>query len=515
MHSKNLFFSMGLAALCAGAASAGDWPFWGFDVSRNMAAPAQHLPDWFDPGKFIKGGEQIDLSTTKNVKWVAKLGSQAYGNPTVAAGRIYVGTNNESPRDPKHKGDRGILMCLDEKTGNLIWQLAVPKLGAGKVSDWEFLGVCSSPAVEGNRIYVVTNRCEVVCLDTEGLANGNDGPFTEEGKAMTPPGQPALEPGPTDADIIWKFDMKEELGVFPHNIASSSVLIVGDRLYATTSNGQDWSHLNIPSPHAPALVCLDKNTGELLGEEASGISQRLLHCNWSSPAYAEVNGKGMVIFGAGDAYCYAFEPEPVDGPDGYPILKEVWRYGCNPPGRWAKPDGTKFKYPDPNGPSEVIATPVVYKNRVYVSIGQDPEHGDGLGNLSSIDATLTGDISEKGTVWNCDKIRRTISTVSIADGLLFISDYPGHVYCFNADSGELYWSHDTQSHIWGSTMLADGKVYVGNEDGIVTVFKAGKEKEILKEIELDSPVYSTAVAANGVLYIGTQTHLYAISEEKN
>ena len=98
----------------------------------------------FNPGE-MNDDEVVDMKTTKNVKWVAKLGSQAYGNVTVAGGRVYVGTNNESPRDAGKKGDRGVVMCLDEKTGDLLWQLVIPKLGAGKVSDWEYIGVCSSP----------------------------------------------------------------------------------------------------------------------------------------------------------------------------------------------------------------------------------------------------------------------------------------------------------------------------------------------------------------------------------
>ena len=80
-------------------------------------------------------------------------------------GKVLVGTNNESPRDPKQKGDRGVLMCFDEKTGDFLWQLIVPKLGAGKVSDWEYVGLCSSPVVEGNRMWLVTNRGELACLD--------------------------------------------------------------------------------------------------------------------------------------------------------------------------------------------------------------------------------------------------------------------------------------------------------------------------------------------------------------
>jgi outer membrane protein assembly factor BamB len=324
------------------------------------------------------------------------------------------------------------------------------------------------------------------------------------------PGKPAIEQGATDGDIIWRFDMREELGVFPHNITSSSILMVGDRLYVTTSNGQDWSHLYIPSPLAPALICLDKKTGKLLGEEVSDISKRLFHSNWSSPAFGQIGDKGLVIFGAGDGFCYGFDPVPVKGKDDLDILKEIWRFDCNPPEHKLNKEGKPFKYPDPNGVSEIIATPVFYKNRVYVAVGQDPEHGEGVGNLSCIDATKTGDISKSGKIWSYDKIGRSISTVSIADGLLYIGEYGGKVHCLDAETGKEYWLHDTQAHIWASTLVADEKVYIGTEDGSFITLATGKEKKVLGKAEFPSPVYATAIAANGVLYVQTHTHLYAI-----
>ena len=58
--------------------------------------------------------------------------------------------------------------------------------------------------------------------------------------------------------------MREELGVFPHNITNCGPLIFGDRVVCTTSNGVDWNHTNIPNPKAPALCMLDKNTGKLI-----------------------------------------------------------------------------------------------------------------------------------------------------------------------------------------------------------------------------------------------------------
>lgn len=489
---------------------AADWPFWGRTPSRNMVSEEVGLPDSFDPGEFKGDSEEVDMGTTKNIKWVAKLGSQSYGNPTVAGGKVFVGTNNESPRDPRHIGDRGILLCLDEKTGELLWQLAIPKLGTGKVSDWEYLGLCSSPSVEGERVWIVTNRCEVMCLDVNGQTNGNQGPFMEEGQYMAGPGKPAMEVGPKDADILWRFDMRQELGVFPHNITNCGPLIAGDKVVVTTANGVDWNHTNIPNPKAPCLVMLDKNTGELLGEEASGVAARTLHSNWSSPAFGVVNGQELIIFGGGDGWCYGLSTQTEER-DGVKVLKEVWRYDCNPP-HYRMKDGKPIKYATYDGPSEVIATPVFYNNRVYTPIGQDPEHGEGVGNLVCIDATKTGDISKTGTVWSYDKIARSMSTPSIANGLIFVADYSGFIHCLDAETGTPYWVYDTKSHIWGSTLVADGKVYIGTEDGDFIILAADKTLREINKIDMKAPVYSSPVVANGTLYVATQTHLYAIGK---
>mgnify|MGYP002397267461 FL=1 len=142
---------------------------WGGTPQRNMVSSMKNLPvSW-------------DIKTGKNVKWKADLGSQSYGNPVVAAGKVFVGTNNENPRNPAIAGDKGVLMCFRESDGKFLWQAVSNKLATGQVNDWPYQGVCSSPLVEGNRLYYVTNRGELVCLDTEGFLDGkNDGPFTEE-----------------------------------------------------------------------------------------------------------------------------------------------------------------------------------------------------------------------------------------------------------------------------------------------------------------------------------------------
>ena len=495
---------------CATSVSAMDWPQWGGGPNRNMVSAETGLPDTFDVGKMKGKTEEVDLATTKNVKWVAKLGSQAYGNPTVAGGRVFVGTNNQAPRDPKYKGDRGVLMCLDAGTGALNWQLVVPKLGTGKVSDWEYLGICSSPAVQDDRVYVVTNRCEVVCLDVKGLADGNQGISTEPTYLSTDGKAIALSP--TDADVIWRFDMRTELGVFPHNISSSGALILGDRLVVDTSNGQDWTHVQIPNPRAPVLVMLDRKTGQLLGEEASGISQRIFHGSWSTPAAGTVGGKEQILFGAPDGFLYGFDPEPAKDADGTGILKELWRCDANPPEHRVK-DGKPFKYPDKNGPSEIIATPVFHDGLVYTAVGQDPEHGMGIGCLNCIDPSGSGDVTKTHIKWQY-QIDRSLSTVAVKDDLLFTADFTGYVYCFDAKTGKLNWKHDSESNIWGSCLVADGKVYVGNESGKLLIFAASKDMKLINTVDMGTSIYSTPVAADGTLYIATQTHLYAIAAPK-
>jgi hypothetical protein len=356
----------GFTAASLASASA-DWPTWGGTNSRNMVSTEKNPPLEFDPGKKIKGKDEVDLTTTKGLKWAARLGSQAYGTLSVANGKILLGTNNENPWDSKYNvknkdsgkvtaEDRSILLCLDEKSGQMTWQLAAPKLGTGKVSDWEYLGMCSGGAVDSGRVYIATNRCEVLCLDLEGLKNGNDG-LQDEAKYLTSPENKIEKTGDTDADIIWRFDMREECGVFPHNVTSSNVLVLEDRIYITTSNGVDWTHTNIPAPEAPSLICLDKKTGKLLGEERSGISKRCLHCSWSSPAFATVGAKPMVVFGAGDGFCYGFDMTFKKDDEGFDIINELWRFDANPKDYRLDDKGAKRAYNTYEGPSEIIATP--------------------------------------------------------------------------------------------------------------------------------------------------------------
>jgi outer membrane protein assembly factor BamB len=148
---------------------------------------------------------------------------------------------------------------------------------------------------------------------------------------------------------------------------------------------------------------------------------------------------------------------------------------------------------------------------VFVAVGQDPEQGDGVGALQCIDASKTGDLTSSGAVWTNDRIRRSLSTVAVTDGLLFAADYAGYLHCLDAATGATHWSHDMKANIWGSPLVADGKVYLGDVDGDLVIFAAAREKKLLAEMAFNGGIYSSPVAANGVLYVATPSHLYAIA----
>jgi len=453
--------------LAASDPGSGEWPMWGGTPDRNMVSAMKGLPtEW-------------DVKTKKNIKWVADLGSQSYGNPVVAGGMVFVGTNNELLRDPKQPGDRGVLMAFRESDGQFMWQQTHIKLESGRANDWPFQGVASSPLVENRRLYYTSNRGVVFCLDIDGFQNGNDGPVTDE--KLT---------GPNDADVIWSFDMMEEVGSYPHNMSNSSPVIWGDLLYVSTSNGQDESHVNIPSPKAPSIIAINKNTGKLVWEDNS-VEDRILHGQWSTPAVGMIGGVLQTVSAQGDGWVRGYEAA---------TGKKLWEFDTNPKEAvW------------PRTRNELIATPVIYDNRVYIANGQDPEHGEGVGHFYAIDPTKRGDITQSGRIWQFDKIRRAISTAAVADGLVYVADFSGYLHCLDAKTGQEYWVYDALAAVWGSPFIADGKVYLGDEDGDVVVLQHGKEQKVLAEMNMGSAVYSTVVPAHGTLFVNNRSQLFAIA----
>jgi outer membrane protein assembly factor BamB len=497
----NLFFMALSMVVVVGMAGAADQPQWGSAFSRNMISMEKNLPESFNP------------ETGENIRWSVSLGSNAYATAIIAEGNVLMGANNREVRDPRHEGDRAVLLCLNEADGALRWQFVTPRIPDDRFKDWPQIGFCSPPSVENGLVYVVTNRLEVVCLDLDGQADGNDGPFLEEGRHMAPLDQPAMDIGPLDADIVWRYDLISEAGVYPHDAAHVSVLIDGPYLYLNTGNGVDNTHEVIRAPEAPCVMVLNKKTGRPVALDKEGIGPQIFHATWGAPSLGVVNNERLIFFGGPDGVCYAFAALSHEAIPATPqALKRRWRFDSDPAA--PKTDVSRYLKNREESPSAIYGMPVFHKNRVYFTTSGDVWWGKREASLRCVDATKAGDITESGELWAYPLERHSMATPAIWEGLVFVTDSGGNIHCVDAETGAAYWTHNVGGEFWGSALVADGKVYAGTMEGGFAILTAEKEKRVLTEITFpDTKIASTPTAANGALYVNTLNRLYAIEKK--
>lgn len=510
---------------------------WGGSPQRNNVSDDTGLPTEWDAGSYDYRARKWDDSEAVNLKWSTPLGSECYGQPVVTADKVLIATNNSEglvERLPKEE-DLGVMLAFDRETGAFLWQYASEKLPSQAV-DWPEQGICSTPLVEGDRMWLVSNRNEIVCLDVNGFLDGeNDGPVKDEHEAKN------------EADVIWRYDMLNELGAVPHNMACTSPTSYGDLLFVGTSNGATDDHKKVVAPDAPSFIAVDKNTGKLVWTDNSP-GENILDGQWSSPAVGVFDGVPQVIFPGGDGWLYSFLAEPTD--DGK--AKLLWKFDGNPKNVEWEGDG----YGDRN---YFVATPVIDDGKVYIATGQDPENGEGQGDLWCIDPTKRGDVSAElvidangaivppgrekaidedagqkavpnpnsAVIWHYqgldadgdgrrdfeETFHRSLGMVAIQDGLLVIGDGIGLIHCLDAKTAEPLWTHDTMASIWGSPLIADGKIYLGDDDGDICVFALSREMDLLAENLMGDSAYAAPVAAGGDLYIATRGRLYRLGVE--
>jgi len=549
-----VFFSLIFSATSLYAA---DWPSWGGQSSRNMASETEKgLPEWY-----ALGGINLDPAGMRNIKWVAELGDRTCGSPIVSHGRVFIGTQGVS-------SDDDILLCLDEQTGRELGRFVCHRPD-GRGEHW---GMCSTPTVEGDRLYLVTPYGEAECVNVASWLTSHATASAEE----------------SDRHIVWKYDMVEKLHVEQDHTASCSPLVLGDFVYVCTGNGRYKTTKRPLYPLTPSLIAFNKHSGQLVARDDEQIGEQLWRGQWSSPSVAIVNGKAQILFATGNGLCYGFEPvdpavqvtsdkritETLRGPIVYyidvegkniagltppqyakayhmlspkdkpalplefrysirmptttpiasvpkamvpdvAILKKVWWFDClplefrNAPfyAQGCKGDGKIH-------PCDIIATPVFYRNRVYVAIGGDPQHGskNSRGHLVCFDVTKTGDVTRSGFIWSYDKLNATLTTVAIADDFLFVIDEASVVHCLDAVTGQKYWTYALKSDrglLTSALVVADGKVFVGK-----SILAVSKTLRILSAIASNaSTSCSTPCVANGVLFTVHGKRLWAVCDK--
>jgi outer membrane protein assembly factor BamB/precorrin-6B methylase 2 len=520
--------AIGLVAAAALAtvtlARAEDWPALGRDRTRNSVSPEKNPPlAWQVKGGEVRAGDEAKGTRTdedRNVRWVADLPGRSYATPVVSQGLVWIGASRFSVSGDRKPG--GLLCCLREKDGAIIYERWSEPLPL-RVNDAGWFGLGGSPLVEGENLWYVTNRWEVVCLDIGPLLSGKGMPRER-----------------------WIVDLVEEFHVFPRcttmgpprhcSIAPS----YGERIFVTTGNGIDESYTKAVAPEAPALVCLDKNSGKTLWTDRSP-GGNVHFTEAASPLVAEIGGRGQVIIPQGDGWLRSFDPA---------TGRVLWQFDVNRKDALLEVGGRGNR-------NNSWSCPVLYEDRVYVTTGQEYEHGDGPARLVCIDPTKNGDISSElavdrdgkplpqrriqavvatdgeraipnpnsGLIWELDashtneerQFHRSLSSVTIDQGLLIAGDIWGLVQCLDARTGKWHWSYDTLSVVWSAPQVVDGQVYVADEDGDVVILRLSADPKVAlsdgKPPIVTFPrtsISSSPIFANGTLYVAAQAKLYAI-----
>lgn len=433
----------------------------------------------------------------EHVVWRAKLGGMA-GGVALLQDRVLVGTsfNKEDPLTHRTLQDGGAMMGFHSQTGELLWQSAHPRLPE-RVND--MMGIVNSrPWVEGKRAWYVSNRGELVCVDTEGFRDGkNDGPFTAE--ELT---------GPNDADYIWKLDMVRELGVFKRDAGDNwsvicSPVVLGDLVYCVTGEG---CRLSGEPSVAPSFLAVNKESGKVVwSSRAPG--QAIIHLQWSSPVIARVNSKDQVVFPGGDGWLYGFESK---------TGKEIWKVNCNDPvlRDWRATENGRNDWRHGEMKHFFVGAPTVHKDTLYVGLNQDFESSQTNAPLYAISLGHQGDATAKAVRWKFQHpdFGSTYCSAAVADGIVYVLGHRAVLFALDEKNGEVIWHCRLASdvHGFGSPVLADGKIWVGTDEGDLFVFRAGGEKKCLGHFELPGVIYHPPVVTKNTAYIAVGEFLWKL-----
>jgi outer membrane protein assembly factor BamB len=436
------------------------------------------------------------ISDSKDKTWQPEiLWSTATGNMngdvTIAGDYLLVGGNNGvsgfhrnlsrwnlvlTPRAPLNE-DSNAMICLDAKTGALRWRAVHPQLPDHSIGIPGF-GITSKPAVAGDRVYYLSVNWEFVCVDLEGFRDGeNDRPVTVE--TLT---------DYTDADIIWKIDLRKDLGVVPRcagdiGYVQSSPLVMDGLVYAVTGNGADWHGTSphaVPAPDAPSFLAVDRFTGKIAWS-SNAPGKNITWMQGGSPV--AMPERGEVVFPGGDGCLYGF-----DARSG----KQHWKADLNAIG------GTKELFFE--------CTPLVVNNMVIASLRHCIEMGPQAAPLIAVKPGKAGEPVQ--VVWVTGRERGGFSAQALVQGgIVFVISAPvesGGTYLLHAidpDSGKEKWKLAVGKTSDSMSIGSDGRLlYLANEDNELIIVEPGATPRVLRSLEFSgrgiSPRSSRAVTSD-------------------
>lgn len=371
------------------------------------------------------------------------------------------------------------------KTENVEWRLELPMRSG------------STPIIWGERIFLNVadgDNLELWCLDrTKGdilwkrtVGGGNykinkqnmssPSPVTDGRSVYVMTGTGIIKAFDFAGKEQWSRDIQADYGKFGLNWGyGSSPLLHEDSLYVVVLHGMKTDD--------PSYVLrLDKASGKTLAKvERPTKAQVEAPDAYTTPTIAKVNGKLELIVSGGDL---------ITGHD-IATVKELWRADVLNPTNYAM--------------NRIITSPVYRDGIVYAGSRVKP--------FVAMRPGGKGDVSQSHVLWTYQNGPDVPTPVTDGE-LLYITNDRGIVFCLDAKTGAEVWGPQRiAAAIYSSSpVLADGKIYISNEEGTTTVMKAGRQFEVLAVNKFEEYMLSSPAISDGQIFLRTEKALYCIGK---
>lgn len=400
---KKSLLTVGMLALIALPAGAGDWPQ--FRGPGGRAVSDESVPTTWGPDK--------------NVRWKADLPGRGVSGAVVANGRVYVTASSGYREGRLH------VLCFDQASGKKLWERQLASTGPTQCHPTTCMAG-PTPVTDGKAVYALFATGDLAAFDIEG-------------------------------NLLW---YRSLVGDYPDvtnqvGMASSPVLS-GDMLLLPLENVGD-----------SFAAGLDKRTGKNRWKV-----ERAKDINWVTPVVAEINGQTCALF---------------------QTAREITAYD---------PETGKVRWTFSGEPTSQVPSPVVGKGMVYVA-GRP---------FLALKPGPAGESPKE--VWRTNKFGLGYASPLFHQDRLYGLVGVG-VNCFDAGNGELVWQQRLKGTFWASPIVANGKLYAVNEDGVTSVLELGDKPKVLATNALPEKILATPAVAGGALFLRSDQHLWCIAEKKD
>jgi len=385
------------------------------------------------------------------------------------------------------------------QTENVLWKLPMPALSGSTPIVWGdriFLNVANAlpdaRAVDngpGASLHLwCVDRAKGTILWQRDLGSGNrmqrkqnqstPSPVTDGTTVWVMTGTGILKAFDFAGKELWTRDIQADYGRFGLNWGyGSSPLLHGDSLFVQVLHGM---RTDDPS----YLLRIDTATGKTVWRVERPTNARVESPDsYTTPAALQYAGNTEIVLTGGDVVT---GHDPATG-------KELWRAdGLNPTN-------------DAN--YRIVASPVTFDDLIIAPTRERP--------MLVLKAGGRGDVTKSHLLWTFDSGPDVPTPLTDGTHVYVINDR-GIMFCLEARTGrEIYGRQRLRPGTYsGSPVLADGRIYITNEDGVTSVVKAGPQFQLLSENEFDDYTLSSPAVSNGRIYFRTTKFLWAIGSQK-